>query len=47
MFLMGVWIGQSLLQPVSFAKKTASDEASAIIAPFVQAGRNRNTETEK
>lgn len=47
MFLMGVWVGQSLLQPASFTNKTASDEASAIIAPFVQAERNRNSETEK
>ena len=47
MFIMGVWIGQSLLQPTSFAKKTASDEASAIIAPFVRAERDRNTETGK
>ena len=47
MFLMGVWIGQSLLQPASFARKTGSDEASVITAPFIQAERNRNSETVK
>lgn len=47
MFLLGVWTGQSLLQPASFKKKSASEEASAIIAPFLYIERDRKRDPEK
>jgi hypothetical protein len=39
MFILGVWTGQSLLQPTFFGKKTAAGEATAIIAPLLQVER--------
>ncbi len=41
MFLLGVWTGQSLLQPSSSSKETASGRASALIAPLLQAEPDR------
>lgn len=46
MFLLGVWTGQSLLQPSSYGRKKASKEASALIAPFVRAERNRDKDSQ-
>ena len=44
MFILGVWTGQSLLQPVFQGKKTASGEATAIVAPLLQVDREDSKE---